>query len=755
MAKQVKIGFERVPVPIVKNLEPLYDRNTGIPLKNSDGGSLYTEALSPVPRFGDTKNSLSLHVNNDEKSPVKIVEQFAETSQVSSSLLGIPRSETLLSLFSDVSIYGVDENIWEFYRSPTPSQPNEWITRRNPTYGERFYQNLQEVDNEQALAIVGFPTPWTYPFGPRFADVGRYNAILFVRYIRFIQLGNEYYDFYSSRGFETFAEENFLSSSYASLDEENTDDIFYNEEVYPIETIFAQIEKWTLAWMNIRDNKLFDPEGNRITFVGDYDSTNTAPGYSSSARYHAELQSKRVFRYQPGRISGFTFGVRASTDEGSVENVIEWGCANETDEYMFQIKGSQFNIIRRSTIPLPAENLERMGLDPDPIRGNQQLRSSPSYYRSGQLWETVVPRSKFNGDALDGNGRSGYVISFEQVSMYKIEFGWYGAIGAKFYAYVPAGNEDARWVLIHTIVIENQIGEPCLKDPYFRFRYMLNITNTSRLTFPQYIYKYGASYFVDGGDEGSTSNYTYSSEIVNINSINSRSLLGIYPKNDILNRDGIAIQNRKYIIPTKMYISSAETVRIDVIECEGCNGHSHHYSPGLRNGKTGIEGRLTIDGTGNTATFEPYDENVTVSDYLYDDENIFTRVIGDGLYSTYLYSLDESSIGIARRAATSSENNPPSKTSTYETTEEVRLSDGSLKVVKNGVFENVRLIKWNSIVASSVPLSKKNIAVNFLNPNSRDGSTHFADFFIGITNKKPEINLVTEELEFDNAELNI
>ena len=28
----------------------------------------------------------------------------------------------------------------------------------------------------------------------------------------------------------------------------------------------------------------------------------------------AAIQSRRVFRYQPGRISGFTFGLRSSTE---------------------------------------------------------------------------------------------------------------------------------------------------------------------------------------------------------------------------------------------------------------------------------------------------------------------------------------------------------------------------------------------------------------------------------------------------------
>ena len=82
--------------------------------------------------------------------------------------------------------------------------------------------------------------------------------------------------------------------------------------------------------------------------------------------------------------------------------------------------------------------------------------------------------------------------------MWKIEFGWYGAIGATFYAYIPSGAGEARWVVIHTLVIENSLGQPCLQDSYFRFKYALDVFNTANLKTPQFLYKYGASYYIDG-----------------------------------------------------------------------------------------------------------------------------------------------------------------------------------------------------------------------------------------------------------------
>jgi len=738
MSKQIKIGFDKISSPTGVSVEPLYDINTGIPLKSSNREPLYTREIVPLSNFGRSARSLSVYVNNDKDRSVSIEEKFPETSQVSSTLLGIPRSETQLGLFSDVSTYGLDDDIWEFFSIPTPVQPAEWIVRNNPTYGPRFYPRLEEISNEQAIALTAFPTPWTFPFGPLWEDVGRYNSTLFERYKRFITLGNLLYDDFDSRGFTTFANQHFLSRNYAEVALSN--DVEYVESNFTIEEIFAQIEKWTLAWMKLRDGQLFDPFGEKIRFLESFDSTNTSPGYNSQRAYYCQLESKRVFRYQPGRISGFTFGVRASTDPGSVQNIIEWGCANETDAYMFQIKGSQFNLIRRSTIPLPEKNLTRMRLTVD-----DQVRLS-----SG-LWETVISRDVFNGDSLDGNGPSGYVISFEEVTMYKIEFSWYGAIGAKFYVYIPAGNGDARWVLMHTLVIENELGKPCLEDPFFKFRYALSMSDTSNLTYPQYIYKYGASYYIDGGDEGTVTTNSYSSNLITINNTNSRSLLGIKSKDFILNKDGIATKNRKDIIPNKLTITSSTAARIDVIECEGCPGHSYHYAPSLVNGISGIVGSLTISNSGTTAFFEPNNEDET--SFVPENSNLFSKIIAPGIYDAYVFK-QEDSLGIARRSAGSIINNDINKQSTFLNTSQTKLPNGNIVPIKGIQFENVRLTQFKDIIASTVPLVKKNIKVNFLNPRATDG-VHFAEFFIGVTEKEPTVDVISRELLFDNQQLEL
>ena len=147
--------------------------------------------------------------------------------------------------------------------------------------------------------------------------------------------------------------------------------------------------------------------------------------------------------------------------------VLEWGIANETDAYMFKIYGGILSIVRRSTVKLDDSVLLRNGLDPietPPIQINgevynevqPQIPSGDPFDvedENGPLdgddlpfvesprarkYHTIeISRDNFNGDSLNGNGPSGYTIKPENVTMWKIEFGWYGAIGARFYAYIP------------------------------------------------------------------------------------------------------------------------------------------------------------------------------------------------------------------------------------------------------------------------------------------------------------------------------
>ena len=120
--------------------------------------------------------------------------------------------------------------------------------------------------------------------------------------------------------------------------------------------------------------------------------------------------------------------------------------------------------------------------------------------------------------------------------------------------------------------MKTHLGQPCLQDSYFRFKYSVNIFNTANLRTPQYIYKYGASYYIDGGDDGTSEQFSTSTGLQpkQINRTAEAALIGIRPKDVILNSTGVEIANRKLIIPTKASMSSDSLSEIKVKTCKAC-----------------------------------------------------------------------------------------------------------------------------------------------------------------------------------------
>ena len=170
------------------------------------------------------------------------------------------------------------------------------------------------------------------------------------------------------------------------------------------------------------------------------------------------------------------------------------------------------------------------------------------------VYEYRVPRSRFSGDRLDNatddllfsdsvansrpgdkvtDANTGEIISdtsiwdleFDKVTMYKIEFSWYGAVGALFLAYVPVSNGEARWVRVHHLRASNQLkvsslGNATLPITYMvygggsvnRFGYASNLRTDSSFGYgspSEHIIKYGASYYIDGGDRGTVKLFSH------------------------------------------------------------------------------------------------------------------------------------------------------------------------------------------------------------------------------------------------------
>ena len=773
MPKQIKIGLDKVPAPITKQFTQLIDIEGNL-LTDAAGNPLVTEDEATLGSFATSTNALSLFVNNlgeDQSIPVR--EQFGETSEVSSSLLGVPRAEEQLSLFADVSTYGLDEDNWNYYTFSSASHPYQWYQKENPIFGPRLNPAFYEGSEEQALYLKSFPSQYTFP-GSTVGSKLTTPTDTMKSYMNFIAMGKYLYSIFIGIA-PTFANLNFLDNDIYIVDASKTPaayppqflssagamagsgnffDVEYGPDLQPQ---FDKIERWTTFFQRIANGEdeyptLTGTPSPDFRLRSDYNAirafcvTDCRPGGSSSAENFAILESKKTFRYQPGRASGFTFGVRMQTDRASNSNFIEWGCSNDTDEYMFQLRGVQLNIIRRSTIRMPDALLVRQGLDPN-------VQSSTAVYPKGvgnsvAMWETVIPRTKFNGDSLLGNGPSGYILSSEDVTMYKIEFSWYGAIGAKFYAYIPSGNGDARWVLIHHLIIENGLGEPVLNNPDFKFKYLIYAAETSTMKAPIFLYKYGSSYYVDGGDEGTIQLATTTSDTKQFQ--NRTPIIGILPKQKIENQDGIGLTNFKKAYPSQVSVSSDLACRIDIEEVIGSpDGAHYNFSPSLHNGVHAdsniynFQYQLASNNTLDVVT------GGTDGDALQlDDQD--GHIIADGVYNQFVNYDDDS----AHKTFTIRRRDNAHRLVNSTVLDSTKV-DGSIISPLSGSTFTGKVTNYKAVAASTVAIESNDFKIHFLNPLAYDsygGGRHFAEFGVGIVPFPPEIDSINGNvLRFRNS----
>ena len=157
-----------------------------------------------------------------------------------------------------------------------------------------------------------------------------------------------------------------------------------------------------------------------------------------------------------------------TTNSQHTGEVISWGVRNSVgDGYYFQLeRGTDLYVVRQS---------------PD-------------------LGTLKVAREDWNGDPITVDSPAAWSFDLSKVTMFAIQFGWYGAIGAEFLAYVPNGLRDARWVRLHSITASNEYSVPSLRSPFMKV--FVQARSTAGTTQPAFINLYGSSVYIDGGDDG-------------------------------------------------------------------------------------------------------------------------------------------------------------------------------------------------------------------------------------------------------------
>jgi hypothetical protein len=389
--------------------------------------------------LSDRADIISLVAMNE--SPVGINVTNRQQSEVDTSLLGVPRSETALGLLENVNIYGVNSKEWTGNSSYTYfADPSDW------TFRDDFGNFLRHLPAESAIQAYCYPPPTSFAY---------------------------------------------------SVD----------------------------------------------------DNSGRFPGGFTNGVMNAFWETKRTFRYQPGRVSGFTFGTRMSTGSGYEGELVQWGCRNDYgDGYYFQLeKGTDLFIIYRRFNPF-----------------------------TNAIEEIKFARSDWNGDQVSlGASATGWVLDLSKVTMFKIEFSWYGAVGAKFLAFVPVGNGEARWVKLHYVLIENQLEFPSLRSAFMKM--FVQARNTAGAQSPAFINLYGSSVYIDGGDKGTVTLGSAALDVAKNIDSTGRSILGLQVKGSINNVD-----NQKAIYPVVLAAFSSVPARFDlVLQGNGTGaGESYFYGNG-------------------------------------------------------------------------------------------------------------------------------------------------------------------------------
>jgi hypothetical protein len=339
------------------------------------------------------------------------------------------------------------------------------------------------------------------------------------------------------------------------------------------------------------------------------DNTGRFPGGRSDGSMTTFWESKRAFRYQPGRVTAFTFGVRMSTGSDYEGEVVKWGCRNAVgDGYYFQLdKGGDLFVVRTS---------------PD-------------------LGTAKIGRDNWNGDPIQPNvGSTGWNLDLSRVTMFKIEFSWYGAVGARFLAYVPINHDEARWVTLHYFFAENQFLFPSLRNPFLKL--FVEARTTAGATSPAFINLYGSSVYIDGGDKGTVTTGAVGLDAPKPINSTPRAILGLQVKSSIN-----GVENKKSIFPNNLSVYATTDTRFDLVfQGNGiCAGESYFYGNGTSITANAASGITVIRAGANTLTtpsgqFFPDVRNELGGAVDYRSGRR-VKVVGPGILATHVAALSD------------------------------------------------------------------------------------------------------------------
>jgi hypothetical protein len=463
-----------------------------------------TAPIPPGPQLA--RDSLPVVIASDQEAvPVEVQNQ--QISEVSLSLLGIPRAEVALGIFADVTTYDIN--------------PNEWQAEGPGT--------LTHIPTESAAKVtVGTALTNSYEIlsSKRFFryQPGRVSAGTFGVRV------NTTTDRTDIKKFGAFDKRDGYYVEVQGGGQTAIGDKEFNLYCVRRTSAFESNES------GIRTANLAD--GDRGTAGTDLVIVRAGLTYIHAGLFDLSLRS-----------AGNNIGGNASSDGLATVAASFFTVPNEYRyTYEYRVPRKFFSHDR-------LDGEERTQYYSDRTPG----RSSFTVSIAGTAGSPTVTYGNSTVVTDDDDNiltrRSVWNIDLSKVTMFKMEYSWYGAVGGHFLAYVPDATTpgEARWVRMHHIRASNQLTSPSLANPTLPLSYLVQKGTSGN---ENSIYKYGASYYIDGGDKGTIVARSQSNTADRAVTVSGTMLMGLRTKNTIN-----SIRNRMQVYPTRLGLGTdARTV---------------------------------------------------------------------------------------------------------------------------------------------------------------------------------------------------
>jgi len=470
-----------------------------------------TAPIPPGPQLA--KDSLPVVIASDQEAvPVEVQNQ--QISEVSLSLLGIPRAEVALGIFADVTTYAIN--------------PNEWASEGTGTTTHIPTESAAEVSlgtgSTNAYQILGSKRFFRY-------QPGRVSAATFGTRVNITT------DRTDVKKFGAFDKRDGYYLEVQGGGQTAIGDKEFN--LYAVRRTSAmESDEPGIRTANVSD-------GDRGTAGTDLVIVRAGLTYIHAALFDLSLQGV-----------GNSIGGNASSDgSGTVTAAFITVPNAYRYTYEYRVPRKFFSHDR-----LDAETRTQYYSDRTPGRNSFTVTiggtaGSPnvSYGNSSVVLD--------DADNI-ATRESVWNIDFSKVTMFKIEYSWYGAVGGHFLAYVPDATTagEARWVRMHHLRASNQLTSPSLGNPTLPISYLVQKGTSGN---ENSLYKYGASYYIDGGDKGTITARSASNAADRSVTVSGSMLLGLRTKETV---GASSIRNRMQVYPTRLGIGTSARGVIKLIK---------------------------------------------------------------------------------------------------------------------------------------------------------------------------------------------